>query len=275
VEADRRYRLVAGPPTGILPAYVAHNRHMLAYAAMMSGRQQLAVDQIRAMVAGMPPEFVKEFAPMAEGYGAMPMEVLVRFGRWDEILREPDAYADYMPFTRAFRHAARAVAFAAKGDTASARGEQAQYLEKAKAVPKEEIIGNDSVSAVIAVVSPMVEGEILVREGKRDEAIAKLREAVAAEDALKYSEPPDWLIPVRHSLGATLMAAKQFADAEAVYREDLARLPENGWSLLGLAQSLKAQGKADEAAANDARFRKAWADADTPISSSCFCQPAK
>src|SRR5947207_5138367 len=110
-----------------------------------------------------------------------------------------------MPVTRAFHHAARAIAFAAKGDAVSARKEQAIYLERAKLVPKDETFGNNSVAAILDLAANMVEGEILVREGKLDQGFAALRKAVNEEDALKYDEPPGWLIPVRHSLGASLM----------------------------------------------------------------------
>ncbi len=120
----------------------------------------------------------------------------------------------------------------------------------------------------------MLEGEILVREGKLDEGLAKLNAAVQAEDAMKYDEPPGWMIPVRHTLGATLMRAGRVAEAEQVYRDDLKRVPENGWSLLGLADSLREQKKAgEELAATKARFDKVWAKADLKITSSCLCQP--
>src|SRR6266487_3354093 len=96
VAADRRYRKIAGLPVGFINVYVAHNRHMLAYAAMMTGQRELAMKHIRAMVAELPADFLKEYALLAEGFVAMPLEVMVRFGRWDEILAEPDNYADYM-----------------------------------------------------------------------------------------------------------------------------------------------------------------------------------
>ncbi|HEY4273697.1 MAG TPA: hypothetical protein VGM65_16980 [Candidatus Udaeobacter sp.] len=277
VEADRRYRQIVGPPKGLIPLYAAHNRHMLAYAAMMTGQRKLAVEQIRAMVAEFPPGFLKENAVVAEGYAPMPLEVLVRFGGWDEILKEPDKYPDYMPFTRAFHHAARAVAYAARRESAKARKAQRIYLERAKLVPKDDFIwGNNSCETILGVVTPMVEGEILVAEGKIDDGIAQLRAAVAAEDALKYDEPPGWLIPARHSLGAVLMRCGRFAEAEQVYRDDLARLPDNGWSLYGLAESLDGQKKnADESAATRAKFEKIWAKADMKITSSCLCQPAR
>jgi tetratricopeptide (TPR) repeat protein len=120
----------------------------------------------------------------------------------------------------------------------------------------------------------MVEGEILVAEGKIDSGIEQLRAAIKNEDALKYDEPPGWLIPVRHSLGAVLMKQQRFAEAEQVYRDDLARLPGNGWSLLGLGESLRAQKKnEEEAAKTKAKFENVWAKADLKIDSSCLCQP--
>jgi hypothetical protein len=144
-------------------------------------------------------------------------------------------------------------------------------LKRAGLVPKDEYFGNNLAESILAVATPMVEGEILIREGKLDEGFAALRAAVKAEDSLKYDEPPGWLVPVRHALGASLMQAGRYAEAEQVYREDLARLPENGWSLRGLAQSLRAQSK-DEADSVEARFRKVWAKADLDIPSSCMCQ---
>jgi tetratricopeptide (TPR) repeat protein len=231
------------------------------------------MEHIRAMVREAPPEFLKEYAGMVEGFAAMPMEVMVRFGHWDAILAEPERYEDHMPLSRAIHSAARAIAFAAKGDPAAARREQAIFLQRRGLVPKDEYFGNNLAETILEVAAPMVEGEILVREGKLEEGLAALRAAVGAEDLLKYDEPPGWLVPVRHALGATLMKAERFAEAEAVYREDLARLPENGWSLRGLAQSLRAQGNDDaEAATVEARFRKVWAKADLDIPSSCLCQ---
>lgn len=274
VAADQRYRKIVGPPQGFINVYVAHNRHMLAYAAMMTGQRELAMKHIRAMVAELPQDFLKENALQAEGYVAMPMEVMVRFGMWDQILAEPDSYPDYMSATRAFHHAARAIAYAAKREPEKARQEQAIFLEKSKLIPKEETFGNNSAADVIAVAQHMTEGEILLREDKLEEGIAELREAIKLEDALKYDEPPAWIIPVRHSLGAVLMNSRRYAEAEQVYRDDLARLRDNGWSLYGLAESLRLQHKnAAEAKLTRAKFQKLWARADTQITSSCLCQP--
>ena len=274
VEADQRYRKIFGQPKGFLNVYIAHNRHMLAYAAMMTGQRDLAMKHIRAMVAEMPADFLKENVLQAEGNVAMPLEVMVRFGLWNDILTEPEKYTEKMWFTRAFHHAARAIASAAKSSTTNARNEQRIFLELTRLVPKETSLGNNSCEAILGVVTPMVEGEILVAEGQVDRGIEQLRAAIQKEDALKYDEPPGWLIPVRHSLGAVLMKQQRFAEAEQVYREDLARLPDNGWSLFGLAETLRRQSKnADEASETQAKFEKVWAKADLKITTSCLCQP--
>ena len=274
VEADERHRKIFGPTEGFLNVYVAHNRSMLAYAAMMTGQRDLAMKHIRAMVSETPADFLKENALQAEATVAMPLEVMVRFGMWDEILAEPEKYTDKMWFTRAFHHAARAIAYAAKGDTANARKAQSVFLERAKLVPKEDFLSNNSCEALLEIAMPMVEGEILIAEGKIDSGIEQLRAAIQKEDALKYDEPPGWMIPVRHSLGAVLMKQQRFAEAEQVYRDDLARLPENGWSLFGLADSLRKQKKnADEVAQTQKKFKKVWAKADLTITTSCLCQP--
>ena len=272
IAADQRYRAIVGEPKGLIVFYAAHNQHMLAYAAMMTGQRDLAVERIRAMVKGIPENLMKEYAMFGEAFAAMPYEVLLRFGMWDDVLAEPD-HPEFMVFTRAFRHAARGIAYAAKGDTKSARAEQSAYLEAGKLVPADDLFGNNSCQSILAIATPMLEGEILVREGKVDEGISQLRTAVHAEDSLRYDEPPGWILPVRHSLGASLIQAGRYAEAEQVYREDLTQFPENGWSLYGLARSLELQRKQAEAAKVEMRFDQIWGKADLHITSSCLCQP--
>ncbi len=162
--------------------------------------------------------------------------------------------------------------FAAKNNPDEARKEQAKFSELAPAIPKETEVGNNLSGDIVALIQKMLEAEIQIAEGKTDEGIAGLQAALKMEDALKYDEPPAWMIPIRHSLGANLMKAGRYAEAEEVYREDLRRLPGNGWSLYGLAASLKAQ-KKPEAAAVQAQFAKAWSKADIKINSSCLCRP--
>jgi tetratricopeptide (TPR) repeat protein len=271
VAADDGYRAIVGQPKGFIALYAAHNQHMLSYAAMMTGQRDLAVEHIRAMANGIPEDVLKEYAKYAEAIMSMPYEVFIRFGMWDEILAEPDHPA-FMLYTRAFRHAARGIAYAAKGDIKSARAEQAAYLAASKLVPPDyQLVGN-SCQSLLAIATPMLQGEILVREGKVNEGLSQLRAAVCVEDRLHYSEPPGWILPVRHALGANLMQAGHYAEAEQIYREDLAQFPENGWSLYGLARSLRMQHIDQEAVAVEARFAKIWANADLQITSSCLCQ---
>jgi tetratricopeptide (TPR) repeat protein len=275
IESALAYHKVSGPPQGLLIFYEAHNYHMLAYAALMTGQRDLAVTQIKAMVASLPAEFVEQFSPMIEGFGAMPDEVMVRFGMWDEILAAPQPDKPYMPYTNAFHHGARAIALAAKDKTAEARAEQALWLEGIKKIPEGAIFHNNPMPNIYTLASAMIEGEILLREGKIDAGLEQLRQAVMLEDALHYDEPPAWMIPARHVLGAALMrfnTPARAAEAEQVYRTDLAKLPDNGWSLFGLSQALKAQGKTDEAATYQAKFEKVWAKSDIKIKSSCLCQ---
>ena len=167
------------------------------------------------------------------------------------------------------------IAFAAKSDTENARKEQAIFHELVQRVPKETAVSNNTAESIIAVANHMIEGELLIAEGKLDPGLEELRAALTLEDALKYDEPPSWMIPLRHTIGANLMHAGRFAEAEQVYRDDLKRLPENGWSLLGLSQALAAQQKhGAELEATRARFNKVWAKADVKITSSCLCRPA-
>jgi tetratricopeptide (TPR) repeat protein len=270
IEADRRYAARA-PKQGFYRLYMAHNHHMLTYGAMMTGQSELALKTIREMVADIPLEFVKE-NPWADGFLAMPLEVLMRFGRWDEVLAEPEL-PDFAPISRSIRHYARAVAHAAKADVASAEKDQAAFLEARARLPKEATFGNNSGSDILDVAEHLMKGEILYRAGRVDEGIAALREAVAREDKLKYDEPPDWIQPVRHPLGAALLQAGRFAEAETVFREDLARLPDNGWGLYGLQRALHLQKKADEAARTEKQFDAIWRSADLKIKSPCLCLP--
>jgi len=270
MEADRVYR-ERSPNQGFYRLYMAHNHHMLAYGAMMSGRSALALETMQAMAKGIPLEFVKD-NPWADGFLAMPLEVMLRFGRWDDVLAQAD-FPDFAPISRAIRLYARGVARAAGGDVAGAKAEQAAFAEARGRVAKEATFGNNTASDILDVAESLMKGEILYREGKKDEGIAALREAVAREDKLRYDEPPDWIQPVRHALGAALLGAGRFEEAEAVFREDLARLPDNGWGLYGLHRALQMQKKSAESAVAEKRFDGVWKEADLTIKSPCLCLP--
>jgi len=271
IRADAAYR-AQSPEQDFFRTYMAHNWHMLAFAAMMQGESQRATDAIRKMLAEIPEAWLAKNAVFVDGAYAMPYEMHLRFGRWDEMLAEPEP-PELLRIARTFRLFARGVAFAAKGLVPEARAAQRAFVEAMNKLPAEATFVMNPAAKVLAVAEAMLEGEILYREGKVDEAVASLTDAVRLEEELRYIEPPDWIQPVRHVLGATLMDAKRYTAAEAVYRADLVRHPHNGWSLHGLAQSLQAQNRSAEADAVRAQFDRAWIHADIQLTSSCFCLP--
>ncbi len=273
IAADNAFRKIR-PNSGFYAVYMAHNRHMLTFAAMMRGQSHKAVATIDEMVKRFPPEWLKENAGLIDGFMAMPTEVRKRFGLWDDVLAMPEP-AEYFPISRTMRHGARAIAYAAKGDVAKARNEQTAFHEARKAVPADAGFGNNTAAAILDVDEHLMNGEIMFLEGKQDEGLAELREGVKAEDALHYDEPPGWIQPIRHTLGAALLSIKRFDEAEKVYREDLTILPNNGWSLYGLSHSLAGLGRKKEAAKVQKEFDKVWANADLEISSSCLCLPGQ
>src|SRR5581483_9559435 len=270
MQADARYR-AAYPQPGLYSMYMAHNAHFLAFVDMMQGRSQEALACARTMVAGVPEEFLKEYAPIADGYMIFVSEALMRFGRWQEILaaREPAAT---LPLSRALWRYTRTSALTALNRIEEARAEKAMFDQAAAAVPKEWRFGNNSAADILAIASRVLEGEMAARAGRFELAVPKLQEAAKLEDDLKYDEPPDWIQPVRHTLGAVLLKAGNPAEAEEVYREDLKRYPGNGWALMGLRNAFQQQGKQSEARTAQKRFQKAWAQADIKPAYTCYCQ---
>jgi tetratricopeptide (TPR) repeat protein len=270
IEADRRYREVS-PRQEFYRVYMAHNHHFLAFASMMRGRSAEALRAAREMIAGVPAEFGAANAALVDPYLGIAIESLMRFGRWDDVLGEPEPPAIF-PISRAKRLFARAAALGAKGLAAEARAEQAKFREAAAKVPAEAMMAINPAPKVLRIADLMLEGELLFREGRIDDSVKSLAEAVALEDELQYMEPPDWIQPVRHTLGAVLLKAGRVEEAEAVYRKDLEVWPENGWSLFGLWKCLEARGS-DEAADAKRRFDRTWAGADCEICATCLCVP--
>ena len=268
---DTLYRS-AHPDPGFYALYMAHNAHFYGYVAMMQGRKAEALKAARAMVDGIPPDFLEAFGPVADGYMAFPLEVLLRFGAWEAVLAEPEP-PESLPLCRALWRYARTESLSALGRGEDATRERVRFSEAAAKVPEGWMYGNNPASNVLAVAGAVLDGVIASNSGDIGGAIPCLRDAVRLEDALRYDEPPAWIQPVRHTLGAVFMRAGRYGDAEKTYREDLARHPENGWSLFGLTRALKRQDKTEEAAAAEARFHKAWIQSDFPITATCCCQP--
>ncbi len=275
IEADAWYR-TQHPSPGFYVVYMAHNHHFLAFTAMMRGRSEEALRAARAMVAGVPADFLQAFAPVADGFMIFPSEVLMRFGRWKELLEEPEP-AEMLPLSRALWRWTRTVALNALGRTEEAGREREAFRAAEAKVPPEWTFGNNPASALLAIAERVIDGEIAAKAERFDDAVRLLRGAVALETQLRYDEPPDWIQPVRHTLGAVLMTAGRHAEAEAVYREDLARWPENAWALLGLWRAISFQGpeRLEEARRLKERVDAAWKDADVRPRTTCYCQPGK
>ena len=271
IEVDRAY-LAQAPAPGLYAAYYGHNLHFLAFASMMSGNYEQAIRAARDLEAEMPEQALRDWAGLIEGIMAANFHVLIRFGKWEEILEEPD-YPEWRVVSRAVRRYARSIAYSALGRTEEARAELGAFESAVAEVPEEWWIFNNRVGDVLPIARAMINGELLFREGKRDEAFAVLREGVAFEDALVYDEPPGWMLPVRHALGALLMADGRYAEAEEVYLEDLRRNRDNGWSLTGLQLAMQATDRAEGAEKLSPRLARAFGTADTKPTSSCYCEP--
>ena len=257
--------------TGFYELYRAHNYHFLAYAAMFTGAGDEALAAAREMLQELPMDVVQQMPEFLEAFLAVPYHVLVRFGRWDEMLAEPRP-EPWQKSRLAFWHYGRGVALAALGQVDAARAERDAYRTAVAAVPEAWMLGNNPLPTVLAIGDAFLDGEVEFRAGRHEHAFAQLRRAVELDDALRYDEPWGWMMPVRHGLGALLLEAGRVEEAEAVYRRDLERHPENGWALQGLAECLERRGDADGAALAAARFAAAWQHASAPIEASCFCR---
>lgn len=251
-------------PVGVYPlAYYPHNIHFLAFASTMAGRSAQAIEASNTLTSKVNLDAARQVGMLQEmlPYHAL---TLTTFGKWDEVLAQPLPPED-IRFSYAMASYARGVAYAAKGEWADAQAALDTVTGADAATPD----GTEGKTALSIAVHALA-GEIATRRGDVDAGITHFQEASRIEDGGLYFEPPKWYYPIRHSLGAALLKAGRHAEAEKVYREDLRRFPENGWSLFGLAQALRAQHKESEAVAEEARFRRAWAGTDVTLTASRF-----
>ncbi|HEY7637781.1 MAG TPA: hypothetical protein VH763_19705 [Gemmatimonadales bacterium] len=263
VHADEKF-IQDRHPSGVYPiGYYPHNWHMMWSALQQLGRGEETIRAGRKVVEIVSPDVIRQF-PFLEGYAPVPLLSLVRFSRWADVLKEPAPPADFH-YATAMWHYARGLAYAETGHPDSAKAEAGKLKTIADSISPQAVVGQNQASAVLAIADKHLAGTMAAKTGNTDAAVKLLREGVALEDELIYSEPPDWQLPLRQPLGAVLLAAERPAEAEKAFREDLKRYPHNGWSLHGLAESLKAQGKTSEAAAVEEQFRKLWQKADTKL----------
>jgi tetratricopeptide (TPR) repeat protein len=253
---------------------------------MFLGQERAALEAADQLAAAIPEDLLRvQNPPMAdwlEGFVAMRLHVLIRFGRWPEILAAPlPADPDLYLVTTAMTHYAKGVAHAASGQVAEAAGEQARFAAAVARVPQARTIFNNACQDILAVAGAMLDGEIEYRRGNYDEAFRLLRRAVELDDGLPYDEPWGWMQPARHAYGALLLEQGLLAEAEAVYRADLGldgtlaracQHPGNVWSLHGYHECLTRLGKHEQAGIVKQQLKIAAARADVPITSSCYCR---
>ncbi|HMF58629.1 MAG TPA: hypothetical protein VK619_19950 [Pyrinomonadaceae bacterium] len=260
---DRAYLQSTGVQGIYGAGYYSHNLHFLVVAYSMMGDYRdarRAIDQLDANVA----PYMRNLPPL-EGFFANKPMVLVRFRRWDEILRAPAIYPATTPTSNAMWHWARGMALASTGQIERARVELRLLLGAASHMPADAQWGLNKLSDILEIASNVLNARIASAQRNYQMAVQFLQKAVQTEDALAYDEPPAWYLPSRESLGAVMMLSGQYAEAEKVFREDLIRNPHSGRSLFGLMQSLKAQNKQQEAQAAETEFTNAWKRADTQL----------
>ncbi|MFZ0064398.1 MAG: hypothetical protein WAL47_20385 [Pyrinomonadaceae bacterium] len=267
IAADEDY-ITQCQAQGLYPmGYYPHNIHFLWFAASADGRSKLAIDSARKAASKIPDEALKQI-PLLAIFRIVPYYALTRFGKWDEMLKEPEPPA-FSPYSRGIWHYGRGLAFVAKGQFDAADQELAKIKETLKdPVLDQPLFSPNKGRAVLSIAPEVLAGEIAAAKKDYDGAIAHLERAVRLEDSLVYTEPSEWHYPPRQALGAVLLEAGRPAEAETVYWADLKKNRNNGWSLFGLNQALRAQGKNDDATLVEARFKKSWERADvTPVNS--------
>jgi len=255
---------------GLYPiGYYPHNIHFLWSASTLEGRSRSAIDAAKKVGQSVPMAMMGGY-PSAQNFLVTPLFSYVRFGRWDEILNAPKP-EDSLPFATAIWHYARALAHTAKGDLGAAQRALTNLEALMEAEDFSELsVQNNTGEMILKLATYIVTGELAAKQGDIDQAIQHLKLAVILQDNMIYSEPAPWHMPVRHNLGAVLMDAGRHAEAEEVYRKDLEKNRNNGYALFGLLQSLRTQGKSDEATEVERRLRIAWARADVILTSSRY-----
>lgn len=248
---------------GFYPAlYYPHNVHFLWYTASLEGRSKVALAAARKLAENVPLDLIGGI-PLIEQFLAVPMYGLIRFGRWDEVLLEPRPNSRHR-FATAMWHAARGIAQAAKGRAYAAELERTAWREAAAGFgPDSYATYGYPADVLLRIAGHVLNAAIAAANEHSDSVISELQSAVTLEDSLPYMEPPYWFFPNRQLLGHALLQRGQAAEAEAVFTRDLAKVPDNGWSLHGLAASLKHQGRHDEAARVRQKLARAWERTDT------------
>jgi tetratricopeptide (TPR) repeat protein len=257
---DEQY-LASQHPTGeYADSYYTHNLHFLWASLAMEGRNVEAMKAARDLTATITEEEARKDRGK-ELYLPTPIFSMIQFGRWEELLKEP-APPKGLRLMEGMWRLGRGLALVATGRLPGAEGEHVALAGLTKQIRRDRTTEEKTERALLKIAERVLAGELAVRRRRHDDAIRLFEEAIKMEEALPYTEPPLWPLSVRHHLGTVLLLAGRPSEAEAVYHADLLRHPENGWALIGLIQSLRAQQKDEQAAEAEDRFKKAWAHAD-------------
>ncbi|WP_329267386.1 hypothetical protein [Streptomyces sp. NBC_01451] len=285
IVADEKFRERSGA-MNFYTLYRAHNHHFRIYGAMFLGQSRTALEAAARLEAAVPEELLRvQSPPMAdwlEGFLAMRVHVLIRFGRWPDILELPlPADPSLYCVTTAMLRYARGVALSATGRIADAEAERELFRAALARIPETRMLFNNTCSDILAVASAMLDGELEYRKGNHEAAFAALERSIELDDNLPYDEPWGWMQPTRHAYGALLLEQGRVAEAEAVYRADLGldetlpravQHPGNVWSLHGFHECLVRLGREGEARIVAQQLKIALALADVPVRASCFCR---
>ena len=269
VAVDEKYIREQNVTGAYAMMYYPHNIDFIQASAAFDGRSRSAIEAADKLAATIHVAMIPQM-PMLEGLVPRPLFARLRFGKWQQILAAPAPPAE-LRYATGVWHYARGIAFLRTGKLREAKAELAAVEKIQRALPPDRLSTQvNKGSQLLGIAAHTLAGEIAAKQGRYADAIAQLEAAVKLQDALTYMEPPDWYYPVRQSLGQVLLDAGRPAQAEAVFRADLETYPDNGWSLHGLAASLRAQGEAQQAAEVEARFAKAWANADVTLAAARF-----
>lgn len=251
-------------------SYYPHNYHFLWATATLEGDSKTAIDAA-IKTAQQPPDSLMDVCgyQTLQHFAAIPLYAYVTFGKWNEIL-DYEQPQDQRPYMQAVWHYARAMAFIGTENLEQAEEEiiALEAFTGNKEIEELSIWGINSADMLIKIAYEVSKGELEAKMQNYDKAIAHLQKAVEFEDQLRYDEPPTWFYPCRQNLGAVLIEAGKYADAEEIYEENLNEIPNNGWGLFGLYQSLLKQNKTEEAAEVQKRFKEAWNYSDIELTSS-------
>ncbi len=268
--ADREYFKITGQQ-GMYPMmYYSHNLHFLAVANSMQGRYldaKRAADQLAAHLTSFQQgggPMVEAVLPILDAFMPTPTLIMVRFQRWDDILKSP-APDQKLTATAALWHFGRAMAYASTGKIDNAEKEQSLMVSVSRAFPADKPYGFNTATNVFGVAENLLSARIATGKNDKRAAIEFLKKALKIEDSLNYDEPEDWYIPVRESLGAALIRNGEYSEAEKVLRAELEKHHRNGRALFGLAGSLRAQGKKQAAEFVQREFEEAWKNADVKL----------